>query len=145
MWISGTGSKQFLRDSHIETRLHLRGLPTGLVRGLKPVFVRTSCGTYDDGMNATSRRRAGDFARLLRMFPRNCVVRTSTKTLMLGILLNLCLISSRVILYFWTRYMMMPMMRLIWRVTNLSRRSSRSFLRAQVSHPQSKRLTGSGV
>ena len=102
------GSKQFLRDSHIDSRLHLRGLPTGLVRGLKPVSACALCGTYDDGMNEISRRRAGDFARFLRMFPRNCVVRTSIKTLTLGMFLNLRLISSRVILYFWTRYMLVP-------------------------------------
>ena len=95
------GSKQFLRDSHIDSRLHLRGLRTGLVRGVKPVSVCALCGTYDNGMNEINRRCAGDFDR------------TSIKTLTLGILLNLRLISSRVILYFWTRYMLVPMIRLI--------------------------------
>ena len=136
------GSMQFLRLCHIASRLLFKGLPLGRLCDLNPSFVCALWGDSDDGVNETRSWRAGAFVLLLRTLPRKRTVLTSIRTSMLGILLNLDLIFPSVILYFWTRCMLRPMMRLIWRVANLSNLSKRSFRRAQDSQPHSRRLMG---
>jgi hypothetical protein len=99
----------------------------------------------DDGMKEMRSKSAGDPMRLLRTLPRNHMVRTSTRICTLGMLLNLALIVLRVILYFWTKYMLRPIIRLTWHVMNLSNLSRRSFRRAQDSKLHKRRLIGMAI